>query len=179
RGEEVLLMDQTDTLYLSTGKGDLSVHGRVEDVFALDAGKAPIEMAEVKVFSKVIPAGVVLAYLVGFDNLLKRLAVTPRRVVNGERMNLASFEFALRFSDESLIFNREDPAVNLILAGFNLYRNVLRNYSVYTFDKKDVYLNLMEQNGITVRYLRELDLMDAMFVDPVRSEERRVGKEWG
>jgi 3D (Asp-Asp-Asp) domain-containing protein len=43
-------------------------------------------------------------------------------------------------------------------------------------DKKDVYLNLIQKNGLTNRYLNELDLMDTMFVDPITE---RILKKMG
>ena len=167
KDNQCLVVDNNNVFYTTSPEGHLEVYGRAEDIFALPHERAPVQMAELKIFSKAIPIGVVFGYLVGFDNLLKMLRVTPRVVANGERLNLMSDEFALRFIDESYIFSKEDTKVAMILSGFNLFKNTLRNYSAHTFNKKDIYFNLLEQYGIGVRYLREMDLMDAMFVDPI------------
>lgn len=164
---KLVLVDTNDVFYTTSGGGHLEVFGRAEDLFGIPFEKAPVQMAELKIFSKAIPIGVVMAYLIGFDNLLKLLKVTPRIVPNGERLNLMADEFALRFVDESYVFSKEDTKVAMVMSGFNLFKNTLRNYSAHTFNKKDIYYNLLDQYGIGVRYLREMDLMDAMFIDPI------------
>ena len=168
--DTLVLVDKNDVFYTTKGDGHFEVYGRAEDLFDLPAEKSPPQMAELKLFSKSIPIGVVLGYLIGFDNLLKTLKVTPRVVPNGERLNLMGDEFAVRFLDESYIFSKDDNRITMVFAGFNLYKNTLRNYSAHTFNKKDVYYNILEQNGMGVRYLREIDLMDAMFIDPITKE---------
>jgi hypothetical protein len=48
---------------------------------------------------------------------------------------------------------------------------------VYTFDKKDVYLNILESKKISIRYLREIELMYQMFIDPITKEILEEMKE--
>lgn len=175
-GRNPIIVDTNDVFYEASG-GELRVMGRAEDLFALTAEKVPAPMAELKIFSKVIPLGVVLSYMLGFNNLVNLLGVRPRRVPNGQRMNLMPDEYAIRFLDESLIFPKDDVKSALILSGFNLYHATIRNYSVYSFDKKDIYLNLLENYGIGIRYLREIDLMTAMFIDPITKEILQWMKE--
>lgn len=165
-GKAYVVLDYNDVFYVLFD-GEMQVIGRIEDLVELPMEKAPTPMAELKIFSKSIPIGVVLSYLMGFSNLLKMVGVTPRRVPNGQRLNLMADEYAIRFLDESLVFQKDDVKASLIFSGFNLYHATIRNYSVYAFDKKDVYLNVLDAYGIGVRFLRELDLMNAMWVDPI------------
>lgn len=176
RENRPVLIDRNDVFY-EVRNGDLEVLGRAEDLFDLEAERAPAPMAEIKLFSKVIPAGILLSYLMGLDNLLALLRLNPRRVLNGQRLQLMSDEFAVRFLDESLVFSKDDVKASLIMAGFNLYHATIRNYSVHAFNKKDIYLNLLEAYGIGGRYLREMDLMNAMFVDPITREILQWMKE--
>jgi hypothetical protein len=41
---------------------------------------------------------------------------------------------------------------------------------VYSFNTKGVYLNLLEANGLSVKYLNEMDLINKMFIDPITRE---------
>jgi hypothetical protein len=165
-GKAYVLVDYNDIFYIYLD-GEIQVLGRIEDMIGLPMEKAPTPIAELKIFSKTVPVGVVLAYLLGFENLLKLMKVSPRRVSNGQRLQLGTDEFAVRFLDESLIFQKDDMRSSLIFAGFNLYHATIRNYSVYAFDKKDVYFNVLSNYGIGLSVLRELDAMDAMWVDPI------------
>jgi hypothetical protein len=109
----------------------------------------------------------VLAYYYGLTTLMEMLKVQPRRVVAGTRVNLQPHEYQIDFSDETLVFNKEDRLATLILAGFNSFHKALKSYSVYKFDQKGVYLSVLETKKITTRYIRELDLLSDMFVDPI------------
>ena len=166
---QFLVMDKNETFYIGEN-GNLTVYGTIEDMLGLDAEKAPVEFAELKIMGKAIPIGVVLGYELGLEKLTKLLKVTPRRVPAGSRTNLGSHEYALVFSDETLIFSKDDKKASIILAGFNEFHKGIRNYSVYEFDKRGVYLNVLETAGIGVRFLHELDLMYQMFIDPITRE---------
>lgn len=158
--------DPAGTLYQYEG-GSHTELGTLEELIGLDITKAPVDTAELNVFSKAIPLGLVLGYLLGFRALVKALGVTPRIIPSGERMNLQPHEYTIRFANESFVFSREDEAAALILNGYNQQKRLLQRYSSREFDRQDVYKNLLDEMGLGVRYARELDMMDTMFVDPI------------
>ena len=162
-----LLIDINNTIYITDLQKDPEVVGTIEDFLGLDAFKAPVAFIECRVFGSEIPIGVVLAYYYGLSTLMDMLKVQPRRVVAGTRVNLQPHEYQIDFSDETLVFNKEDRLATLILAGFNSFHKALKSYSVYKFDQKGVYLSVLETKKITTRYIRELDLLSDMFVDPI------------
>ena len=165
----MILMDKNSAIY-QIHNGDLKPLGTIEDWLKLDTTKQPIEFAEVGVLNEKLPVGIVLGYLLGLTNLIKLLKADVRKVLTGQRLNLQSHEYALKFSDETLIFNKEEPVASMILSGFSMYKDAIKNYSVYNFDTSNVYLNIIESKGINVRYLKELNLMNSMYVDPISEE---------
>lgn len=171
-----LVIDKDNAIY-HTNKGDLVPLGTIETILNLDISRAPKDFIELRVLGKNIPVGLILAHEMGLEKLIKFLRISYRRVQSGGRLNLQPHEYALTFEDESLIFSRDDELATLILAGFIDYRDAIRNYSVYTFDKKDVYLNILESKKISIRYLREIELMYQMFIDPITKEILEEMKE--
>ena len=167
--DSLLLMDKNSTVY-SIKDDQFIPLGSFEEYLNLDSTVTPIEYAEARIFSKNIPVGIVLGYKLGLSNLIEMLGAEVRRVGAGQRMNLQSHEYAIHFSDETLIFSREDTVASMILAGFRDYEKTTKLYSVYIFDKTGVYLKLLEQNNLSIRYLREIDLLDEMFVDPISEQ---------
>jgi len=163
---DVLVMDKNGALYRGVN-GDLQELPSIEDMLDIAVSKAPTEFVEVKVLGKAIPLGLLLGYELGLENLMTFLKVEPRRVASGERANLQPHEFSLVFSDETLVFSRDDRLATMVLAGFNEYHRAIRDFGVYDFDRKGVYLNVLETAGIGVRFLREIDLLYAMFIDPI------------
>lgn len=185
---DVILVDSRDDFYLveefaatissAKKKEDGSYEhvtylGRIEDLLRIDneslndAYDTPIEFTQLHVLKKVIPTGFVLGYLLGFSKLLDLLKVKPRRVKAGKRINLSPYEYAIRFNDETLVFNKGNRLASLFLAGFKEYRHALVNYSVYMFDSQNVYRAVIEANGGGVKHMREIESMSSLFVDPI------------
>lgn len=176
KGNSIVVCDYTDMLY-TYDKGDVTEIGTFESIVNIDVYKAPVEIAEFQLFSKSVPVGIALGMHYGLKELMRVLKVTPRRVPAGGRLNLENHEYAVRFSDESLIFSKQDRVASLILAGFNRYHREIARYTVDSFDNSEVYMNILEDNKIRVGFMRELDLAMDMFVDPITREILEKMKE--
>lgn len=164
-----VLMDTNGAIYVGVGK-DQEVQGRIEDLASLDMAKAPVDVAELKVFSKSVPMGVALAYYVGLDTLIDYFDSPVKRVPSGERVELSDEEFAIKFDGETLVVDRNDRLASLLLGGFREYKHTIKRYAVDDFNKKDVYYNVLTENGMGAQHLRELQLMRDMFIDPITKE---------
>lgn len=179
--KQALIMDQNNMIYRivpDAQGGNLEEVGTLFDLTGIPADTTtPVSAIEVKIYSKNIPIGLVLAYLLGFSKLLELLKVKPRRVLAGARLNLEPDEYAIRFVDESLVFSRKDVVPSLILSGFNLAKDSIRNYNSVMFESKDVYSAIFDRAGIGSRFIRELDSLDTMFIDPITEDLLKWMKE--
>lgn len=164
--DDWLVMDLNDTLYRQQG-GKTEVVGTIEEFLGLDQERAPLEISELRLMGKNVPVGLCLAYYYGLSGLIEKLGVEVRRVPRGTRLGLAPDEFTVQFSDESLVFARSDRRASMLLGGLNVYRNELANYSVYDFDRRAVFFNVLDGAGLGQRWLRELELLQDMWVDPI------------
>lgn len=166
----VMLMDRDGTLYAVHGD-TLETIADFESLLGLDVSKAPVEVAQLEVFRKAIPVGVIMAYYYGLTNMLELLSMQVRFVNRGERLNLRPDERTIAFNDEVLIYSRSDRFVGMLLGGFDKFSKELSRFSRYDFDRKSVYLGLLTSIGLGVRWIRELDLMREMFIDPITMGE--------
>lgn len=173
-GDNLLVVDNTNTIYEAQGL-ELRTIGTMESLMNL-SGRAPAETAEIRIFGKQVPVGLFLAYQLGLTRLFELMGVTPRKVPTGTRAYMDADEIALRFEDEMWIFPQDQGSRTLILSGLAQYEKITRNYPVHLFDRKDIYGNVLEQARIGVRYLREMDLLVEMFVDPITED---ILKEMG
>lgn len=162
----LLLVDYDDQFYLYKDNTPTAI-GDIFTICLLDRTKAPVDFAELKVFSKTVPVGIVMAYMLGFTNLIKFLGVTPRVFEPRQRVDLKSDEYVIAFKDKKYVFSRKDQKAALILGGFNEYDRSIKNYFVEAFDNPNVYLNVLDSNNIGARFLRELEMLDQLFVDPI------------
>lgn len=175
KGETLYAVDEFNTLY-EVEPGNATPLDSIETYLGIEAGKAPVEFTECRIFGKNIPTALVLAYYYGLGELIKMLGARVRRVPAGQRLNLQPSEWSVAFEDETLVFSRDDRLATLILGGLRSVEKSTRRYSVYAFDRQAVYLNVLEQQGLSVRYLREFDHLDKLFVDPITE---RVLKRMG
>jgi len=161
-----LLVDHNDVFYVVTEEGT-EVAGTIHDVLGLDLGKAPLEVVDMTVANKSLPVGVVLAYRFGLAELIKMVGASVSRFKRGEHIPYTSDEYRIVFQDETLVFSRLDKKAMMVMAGFNRYHQSLKQFSVWDFDRQDVYYRILEDAGLGVRYLREIDALFQAWVDPI------------
>lgn len=164
RARTLLVMDYNNAIYLANK--ELEYVGTIESLLNVSS-RGPLERAEIKVFGKLIPVGVFLGYQMGLTRLVETLGLKPRRVPTGERLHMAETEYALRFSDESWVFEQDGKAGTLVMSGFLAFEKIIRNYPASLFDRRDIYQSVLEHGRIGLRHLREMDLMVDLFIDPI------------
>jgi hypothetical protein len=164
--KEPVVVDYENNFFIYKNK-ELIPIGSIYDIANLDQTKVPVDYSVLKVFSKDIPLGLVLGYMLGFNNLLTLLDVQYDTIEAGKRVSLNKDQWVLAFKNIKYIFNRKDVAANLILGGLNNYDKLIKSFDVEEFNSKDVYFNLLDSSKVGSRYLREIDLLDQMFIDPI------------
>lgn len=164
-----IVVDPKNHFYQISKDGEVDL-GDVYAFFQLPVQKAPIDFSEVRIFSKYIPVGIVLGYYLGFQALVALLGIDYRLVPARKNRQLQDDEFAIIFEDGSYVFKRTDPAASLVMAGFLEFEMQTKQYPVEQFENKDVYLNLLSSKKLGAIYIRELDMMEHCFVDPISME---------
>lgn len=166
REGQPIVLDAAGVFYLVEGS-ELEPMGTITDLVGLNASKAPLEAVDVKVSGKDLPIGFVLGYRNGLTTLLATLGVKFTAYPRGTRIVLTSDDYTLAFNDEVLVFPRSDYKSMLVLGGLRRYHKILRNYSRYDFDKKDVYHRVLLELDMGTRFIREIDFLYEAFVDPI------------
>lgn len=168
-GKDPIVVDENSAFY-RVKNGERQLLGQIENLLQLDPTKAPVEIAEFRLFSRNVPVIIALGHRFGLSKLMRILDVTPRRVLSGARLNMEEGEYAIRFADETLVFDRSNVKAAMVLAGLNRYHKTIRQYSVDSFDDPEIYANIMEDNGMRIGFIRELELAMDMFVDPITED---------
>lgn len=162
RNEEVIYMDNVNGM-LTVNNQEISLL----KLLGLSEGKkVPQDYAEIRMFGKPIPLVYILGYQMGLGNLLKTLKVDYQRL-SVVPSNLHDTHLVIRFKDESILVPLTDEKACMLLGGFNRFHNDIRSYSVYSFDDKEVYSTVFENNRIDLRFLKECVTMFPMWVDHI------------
>lgn len=166
-GKTTMYLTKNDNPELLDSEGN-TLDKSLEQYLGIDINIAPVEYAEVNIFGKTIPIVLLLGHHIGFGNLLKTLKVKPRREARNKRLNLEDGEYAIRFHDEVLIFNRKhNPRANFIVNGLLRFKNSINTISVYDLDNKSVYSDLFEEIKAPLKLLKESKDMFNLWVDPI------------
>ena len=171
-----IMVDIQNNFYAIVGD-EIKSLGTIYDLAGIDNLKAPVEYANVKVFSRDVPVGIYLAYFLGFSKLLKYLNVKYRVVAPRKQKDLANDEYAITFRDGSYIFSRKDRKASLILGGFTTVQKELKRYDAVDLDSQDVYLNLLLNKKITGIHLKEMENTQDYFIDHITLEVLKEMKE--
>lgn len=156
-----------DNNFFIYSKNDLTPIGNIYDVLSIDESLSPIDFVTVNVYSKAIPAIVILGYLVGINKVLKVLNANYRVIESKKDKELAKHEYKITFKDQTLIFSKKDKVCSLIISGLLEYEKELKKYSFEEFNHKDVYFNLLISKGLGSIYTKEIDIVDKLFVDSI------------
>jgi len=147
----------------------------VEELLGISLSKAPIEHAVINVSGYPFPLGVVLCYYFGIDGLLKAINATTRVVPIGTRPKLSDDEYAIKFNDEYLIFNRREKLTTLIFGGMPKLNNI-GNFSRSDLNSTNIWHSLMGDPRVRPSQFQEMDNLYKLFIDPIsRGELKRMG----
>lgn len=159
-----LVMDKHDIVY-SVNNGNKEVIGDIPTILGLDSKKVPVDFSEFRVFDKYIPIGIVLGYLVGIENLIKLLDLT---YVKAESANkLPDNHLPIKFADGIYGFDLKNRVGIKIIAGLLEYEKALKNVNFKDLNHKDAYFILFESKAISSVYIKEMELNEKLFIDPI------------
>lgn len=150
-------------------QGDTEIN-TLESVLGIDMSNAPIEHCVINISGYLFPIGVVLCYYFGIDELLRIIKATTRSIPMGTRPKLEADEFAIRFSDEYLVFNRREKLPSLIFGGMIKLNNI-SNFARTDLNNRGIWVPLMGDPKVKVQQFKEMKNLFDFFIDPITKEE--------
>lgn len=179
KGKKFITVDNAGSFHYQDTDGNVETIGNLSALLGTELGREPNDMAVIKIYSTEIPVGVMLAYMMGLTKLLSVMKVRRlvRTVPKGKRVELVEGEASIVFKDETLIYPTDNPEVTMVLNGFYEYRNAVKTFNRDEFDKKSVYQPVLESRGIGLRFVREMDLLQPLFIDPITDGILEARKE--
>lgn len=161
--------------YGNVYKGDEEI-GDIETMIGINIAKAPLEHAVINVSGYPFPLGVVLCYYYGITDLLKTIKASYRTVPVGTRPKLSADEYAIKFNDVYLIFNRREKLTTLIMGGMPKLNNI-GNFSMTDLNNNSVWAPLMGDPRVRPSQFQEMKNLYDLFIDPItRDELKKMGK---
>lgn len=151
--------------------------GTIADILNIEVEKLPKPFSVMKVLGDDIPLGVCLSYYLGLDGLLAVTGCEYEIVEKNARHPYSKDEVQLRFNDAKLIIKTPKEFQKLLFNGFLFYKDFIKTQNVNDFNLKDIYLNLIETRDSSLIHLKELNLLEELFLDPISIDVLRTMNE--
>lgn len=159
-----IVMSTQNTITDYTTKEEL---GTIADIVGMDKTKIPVQFSMMKVLGDSIALGVVLSYYMGLNNLLAvtktQYTILPPRKQHAPQPN----EIIIRTIDSKLVIVADTEEKRLLFGGFAFYRDFLKTTELETLNNKSVYLDIIESRNASTIHLKEMDLLERLFLDPI------------
>lgn len=166
--KNIILLDFNNNLSsydILTGK--ITSLDNIYSYLGIDINEGPIEYSTIKIFKQDIPTGLLLSYYIGLENLLHILNTNYTVADSKTRVKIDSNQFSIVFNDMKLIINRDYGLGDLILSGFRVYKDDIKNIDINLFNHRNNYDRIFSMLDIPVLYSNEIKIIETLFVDPV------------
>ena len=176
-GKTKYVVDTLHNVYQIKDNKFINTDKTLYDLLGLDITKMPVDHVEMSLYGKATPLAFILLYKLGIDKLLKVLDVNKRIVPVGSQLNKQPDEYVIRLKDVNMIFSRSDYKAQLVLGGLLRYHRSIKKHTYADLNKKDHIMTIFEENGKRIGFMRELEVIYEMFVDPITKEVlKRMGE---
>ena len=165
KSKNILVTDHNDIISnYSKGMEEL---GDIIDLLEIDRTKVPKSFSMINILGDGIPLGVVLAYYMGISNLISITGAKHQLLESGKQYKPSKNEIVLKFNDYKLIVEPTKQEDHLLFNGFFYFKDVLKQHDLKDFDYKEIYLSLLEHRNLSLIHIKELNLLEELFLDPI------------
>ena len=163
--KHILVVDLNNIFY--DYSSNMAPVGTIDEILELDSTKIPKPFSAMKIIGDNIPLGVCMAYYLGLDELIAVTGTKATVLESSKQYKPNRNEIVLKFSDYKLILEVPNKETELLFNGFLFYKDFIKQHSIREFNYKDIYLNLLEFRDGNLIHIKELNLLQDLFLDPV------------
>lgn len=141
--------------------------GTIEEILEIDTAKLPKPFTAMKIIGDNIPLGICMAYYLGLNELIAVTGTKFTVLERGKQYKPNRNEVVLRFDDYKLVLEVPNKETELLFNGFLFYKDFIKQHALREFNNKDIYLNMLEFRDASLIHIKELNLLEEMFLDPI------------
>lgn len=166
----VIGMDAQSQLYL-VKDGKIESLPRLVEYLELDISKEPHEVSELSLMGSTLSLGLIFSYYFGLRGMFDMYNIRYEIVAAGTRTTNTEADMVIRLADSKYLINFDNDEQRLVVNGLRKYLKHLVRFTEGEMEKEDVYLNLILEDGLNVKYLTELTRMRNGYVDDMHARK--------
>lgn len=175
KAKNVLATDYNDNIF--NYSNNMEEMGDLIDLLELDRTKVPKSFTMINILGDAIPLGVVMSYYLGISNLISVTGAKHQLLESNKQYKPTKNEIVLKFSDYKLIIEPNKPEDLLLFNGFFYFKDVIKQHELKDFDYKEIYLSLFEHRNLSLIHIKEINLLEELFLDPITIDVLESMKE--
>lgn len=178
KGDAQFYATVTGAVTVVNTKGEEVFYGAFLDFFEWLFGmplNPMIEYITATILSREVPIIHPLAYRYGLTNMLKYTGCDYDIFDLNTRIERRTSDIVIKFSDKKLVIRRSPRNNALLFGGLCVYD--FSNISIEDMDGKDIYYELLSQKGISPNFIKGLDPLFELFIDPITRDVLREMRE--
>jgi len=165
KSKNILATDYQDNIF--NYSKNMEEMGDLVDLLEMDRTKVPKSFTMINILGDGIPLGVVMAYYLGISNLISVTGVKHQLLESNKQYKPTKNEIVLKFNDYKLIIEPTKPEDFLLFNGFFYFKDVIKQHELKDFDYKEIYLALFEHRNLSLIHIKEINLLEELFLDPI------------
>ena len=173
--KHILVVGYDDLFYDYTN--NLSLVGSITDLLEIDNTKLPKAFSAIKILGDNIPLGICLSYYLGLTGLLSVTQTQYKLIEANSRYTPQAKELVIKFLDYKLVVTLDTTEKELLFNGYVYYKDFIKQHAIKEFDYKEIYLNILESRDSGLIHLKELNLLEELFLDPITVDVLRSMNE--
>lgn len=123
------------------------------------------EWVNMILLNKKFPVIFLLAYRFGFETILDYLKVPYEKIPKGSKIDASASDVLVKCSDMTFVVRNPTTLQRLLVSGMNNFK--LGEIDHQSLNDKDVYYTLIQQRGLSIEYIKGIDFIFDMFIDPI------------
>jgi len=163
--KQILVTDSNNIIY--NYSNNLEELGTIIELLQIDQTKLPTPFTVIKILGDDIPLGIVLSYYIGLSNLISVTNTKYSFIESSKQFKPNKNQTVLKFLDYKLILETPTVQQKLLFNGFFFFKDYIKKQNLLDFDDKNIYLNLLEERDFSLIHVKELNLLQQLFLDPI------------
>jgi len=173
--KNILVVDMDDIFHDYTS--NMTRIGNICTLLDIEQDKLPKPFTSFKVLGDNVALGLAMSYYIGLDNLLSITNTEVKLIEANKQYKAQEGELVLKFNDYKLVCLSPSKEAQLLLNSFLYYKDFIKEHPLEQFNYKDIYLNMLEFRDCGLMHIKELNLLQELFVDPITAEVLESMKE--
>lgn len=171
-----LAMDWDGNVHVIDGD-KYNFFGYITEIIDPNMPREPMEYSQTSLYGTPVPLVMIMIKMNGLVETLKIMKVKYESHVTGVRVPQGRYNWVLKLKDITYDLKLDTPEKRMMFGGLVTVNKISKNFTDADLNQTRRMNGIMNSLKLTTSHLKEMVLMDDMFIDPITMEQLILMKE--